>query len=319
MNNKNCVDLSISIVNTSNWEFLRPCLESIEKNVIGISYEILIVDNLSTDGSVEKIKKNFPKVILSVNEKRFGFAKNNNINLRKSSGRYLMLLNDDTLVIPNSIEKAIHFLDCNSNVGMVGCRMISPDGNYQVASARRIRSLLSELLIETGIKRNINYFQIDNNIPTSEIEIDLPSEAGMIVRREAIIQVGLLDEDFFMYGEGAEWCRRIKRASWKIIFLPDTPIVHFGNVTNKRNSLGMYLQFYKSTYLYFRKDKKVKSNIYKYFIISIFNLKRIFVLFTINFSNEKIKAEKKELLKYYEPLISMFRYKLLDDQYPFPT
>src|SRR5690242_2560419 len=145
-------DLSISIINTSNWRYLEPCIRAVMQNTFNIAYEILVVDNASEDGSADLIRKNFPEVILTVNSERFGFAKNNNINLQKSSGRYLMLLNDDTLVQNKSLDIAIQYMDGNPDIGMIGCKMINPDGTFQPTSARRFQTLLSTLWSESGLR-----------------------------------------------------------------------------------------------------------------------------------------------------------------------
>ena len=265
------IDLSISVVNTSNWAYLEPCLRSIFDSVRGIRFEVLVVDNFSSDGSAEKTRQSFPEVVLTENERRFGFAKNNNINLAKSIGRYVMLLNDDTIVLPGSLEAAVAYLDKNPDVGMVGCKMIDPDGQFQEVSARRFRTLLSTFLTETGIDRNYTGFH--GFTGDRLLEIDLSQESGMVARREILDEVGFLDEQFFMFGEGPDWCRRIKKAGWRIVFLPEAKIIHFGNVTNKKMSLNMYLQAYKSTYLFFRKESALKGELFRAMIVGIYALK----------------------------------------------
>ena len=312
------VDLSISIVNTSNWQFLQPCLESIYQNVKGISFEILVVDNASTDGSRDQIINHFPNVILTENEKRFGFAQNNNLNLEKASGRYLMLLNDDTLVLPDSLEKAIRYLDANPQVGMLGCEMVSPNGEYQVASARKNRTLLSEFLIETGINRKINYIDPTPKVGGEAVKIDLPSEAGMIVRREVYDQVGPLDDAFFMYGEGADWSFRIKKAGWKIGFLPGSKIIHYGDQTNRRVKQSMYLQFYKSTYLFIKKKNSSMGWLYRLFILIIFPIKKMVARITSVIKGGATREEAIRRIPYYDALIDLFSHRLSEESYPLP-
>ena len=317
------IDLSISIVNTSNWKYLEPCLRAIINNVHDIHYEILVVDNVSDDGSQEKIKEFFPEVILTINSQRYGFAKNNNINLRKGSGRYLMLLNDDTLVQPGSIDCAIKFLDENPGVGMVGCKMISPDGSFQLSSARRFRTLWSTLLSETGIRnRFIHHPLLDQDfikVKTDDqvVEVDLPQESGMVVRRDVLDDVGLLDEQFFMFGEGADWCRRIKQAGWKIVFLAGCPITHYGGVTNKRSSIRMFIQHYKSIYLYFNKESKVNGEFYRLIIILLYTVKsfigRLIALTNIRRNEVDLGNE------YYGAVLDLMLFRLDDPTYPFPT
>ena len=314
------IDLSISIVNTSNWIYLKPCLESIYKNIKGITFEILVVDNVSDDGSQEKIRDFFPEVILSINQQRYGFAKNNNINLRKASGRYVMLLNDDTLLLPGSIENGINFLDTNLDVGAIGCKMVNPDGTYQVASARKFRTLYTEILIESGLNRNVLYIDPTLKSPNqNSIEIDYPSEAGMILRREVIDKVGYLDEQFFMYGEGADWFKRIKKAGFKIVYIPTCPIIHFGGETNKRMKIGMYIQYYKSKYLLFQKDNKFTGLLYRLLIIVFFLMKRLYLLLVSSMAQDNQRLKNMELLNYYNALLDFMLRRFKDINYPFPN
>jgi GT2 family glycosyltransferase len=317
------IDLSISVVNTSNWRYLQPCLKTIEDGDAGISCEVLVVDNVSTDGSAEKTRDLFPGVILSVNQTRYGFAKNNNINLRKSQGRYLMLLNDDTLVQPGTLRKAVEYLDAHPEVGAVGCRMINPDGSIQVSSARPLPTLWSAVLRETGLTRLLSRSKIWRSEFISKDdhdtvrEIGLPQEAGMIVRSEVVRDVGVLDERFFMFGEGADWCRRIKGAGWKIEYLPQCPIVHFGDVTNKRSSALMYIQHYKSAYLYFAKESAATAGLYRWLVAAVVAMK--YVVTSVRLAVFGARDDQKYVRDCHGKLLDMLLFRMSDPHYPFPT
>jgi GT2 family glycosyltransferase len=308
------IDLSISIINTSNWKYLEPCIQAIVRNTFGITYEILVVDNASEDGSVDLIRETFPEVILTINPQRFGFAKNNNINLRKSSGRYLMLLNDDTLVQSSSLDIAIKYMDDHPDIGMIGCKMINPDGTFQPTSARRFQTLLSTLFSESGLR-----WRFKKLFPPDEStirEIDLPQESGIIMRRAVLDKVGLLDEGFFMFGEGADFCRRVKRAGWKIVFLPDCRIIHFGDTTNKRASLKMFIQSYKSTYLYFRKESMVTARFYRLLILIVYTIKYLMMRVWYALTG---REELLQILKYHHALVDFMLTGINDPQYPYPA
>lgn len=318
------IDLSISIVNTSNWKYLEPCLVSIIETVKKSSYEILVVDNASDDGSAEYVKREFPHVILAVNERRYGFAKNNNLNLRSSHGRYLMLLNDDTIVLENALDNAVAYLDRNPDVGAVGCKMVNPDGTIQYTSARQFYTVLDALWIETGLSDRFKQSRVFSahtlghwNHNTLR-EIDFPLEAGMIVRSQVVAQVGLLDERFFMFGEGLDWCKRIKRAGWKIMFLPDCPIVHFGGATNRKSSIKMFIQHYKSVYLYFKKASVVQGFCYWFLILTIYSAKFgvIYLKRLMTGARDQASAES---LTYYRALLDLMLFRLGDPNYPFAT
>lgn len=317
------IDLSISIVNTNNWGYLDGCLRSILENTHMIQYEILVVDNASTDGSAQKIRETYPDVILSINQERFGFAKNNNINLKKSRGRYLMLLNDDTLVWPGALDRAVKYLDENLGVGAIGCKMVSPDGSIQLASARRVPTLTSVLWKELGLgyrfPRIFGPYLIDEQDHSSIRKIELPSEAGWIVRKSIVDEIGLLDEQFFMYGEGADWARRMNKMGYQVVFFPDCPITHFGNVTNRRSgSIKSHEQYYKSMYLYFRKESLLSSLIYQGLVTSVFLGKTIifFLLYILSLGTYKPFPE---VFAFYWASIRLMIFKVWDANYPFPV
>jgi len=320
---RNVIDLSISIVNTNNWHYLEPCLRSITENTHSIKYEILVVDNASSDDSVEKIRGRFPEVLLSVNEKKYGFAKNNNINLRKSRGRYVMLLNDDTLVQPYALDYAVQYLDEHPAISGAGCQMISPDGSIQIASGRRIPTLLTILWKELGLSFRFNkhpffaWHTIGEWDHNSRRHIDLPSEAGWVMRKSVIDKVGLLDDAFFMYGEGADWASRIKEGGHKITFLPECKITHFGNVTNQRTgNIKSYIQYYKSTYLYFMKRSWVQGLAYRLIMVLVFSIKIIFfgILYLLSLGFYKPYPE---IFKYHLLAFELLVFRLHDENYPF--
>ena len=199
---------------------------------------------------------------------------------------------------------------------MIGCKMISPDGTFQPSSARRFRTLLSILLSESGIIwRFRKFFPPDEN---SIREIDLPQESGMIIRREVLDQVGLLDEQFFMFGEGADWCRRIKHDGWKIMFLPDCHIIHFGGTTNQKASLKMFIQSYKSTYLYFRKKNVLISQCYRLLILIIYAIKFLFAK-THCLLNKSKENSLSDLLSYYQALINFMLTGISNPNCPYPV
>lgn len=308
------IDLSISIVNTNNWEYLHGCLNSIFHNLGKISFEVLVADNYSEDGSVENVEKLFPEVRLTKNTQRFGFAKNNNINIKASKGKYVLILNDDTVILPNTIEGVLPIFESNPDIGVIGCKMIGPAGQFQGSSARKFRTLFSEFIIETGLFRIFPQIYITPHAGLTEI--DLPSEAGFFVRREVIDQVGIFDERFFMFGEGADWCQRIKKAKWRIVYYPDCQIIHYGGTTNRKSSIKMFIQFYKSTYLLFQKNHCIKGLTYRIMICMIFSLKRLYLslLSLLSPSNRK---HYYELKPYYDGLLDFFIIKFKNKDYPF--
>ena len=210
------MDLSIIIVNYNTKALLEQTIISILETTHDISYEIIVVDNASVDGSYEMIKSNYKNVIVVRNENNLGFSKANNIGISHAGGRYVLLLNSDTVVQKDCLKKCIDYLDGNRNVGALGCKIVLPNGKLDKACKRGFptpeASLFYILKLDKlfpGSKKfgkyNLTYIG-DDEIS----EVDSLVGAFMMVRFGVIKEIGLLDEDFFMYGEDIDWCMRIK-------------------------------------------------------------------------------------------------------------
>lgn len=253
-------DLSISIVNTSNRELLRGCLHSLYGQRSRYTIDVLVTDNASADGSAEMVRSEFPEVILTVNVRRLGFSENNNKNLRKSTGRFLMLLNEDTIVQPGCLDRAVSFLDGHPDISGVACRMLYPDGSMQEGSTRRLPTIATEFMSLSGLQANfprsrwLAAYVMGDADHARPFRVELPLEAGMIVRRSMVDRVGLLHEGYFIFGEGPEWCHRMKEAGGAFMYLPDCEIVHFGGSSLvKTPRLAIEVERFRSHCLYFRR------------------------------------------------------------------
>ena len=203
------MDLSIVIVNWNTAELLIQCLESIYKSGSQYSLEVIVVDNSSTDESVSLVDRDFPCVILIRNDQNLGFARANNQGLAVGSGRYFMLLNSDTIVLPGAIDILIEAADSNPKLGVIGPKLLNMDGSLQESWAS-FPSFFSEL---TG--KNFRTRQPVPENPNA-YEVDYIKGACMLVRSTTIAEVGKLDEDFFFYSEEIDWCYRIRQKNWKI-------------------------------------------------------------------------------------------------------
>lgn len=227
------MDLSIIIVNWQTRDYLKNCLKSIFDNLREIDYEIFVVDNNSKDGSVEMVKNQFPQVNLIVNSKNEGFAQANNLALEKAHGRFILLLNPDTLVIDNSFKKALDFLEKNPQVGILGGKILNPDFSLQ-PSVRAFPDFLSQTLILLKLHHLFpnffvfkKYFCQNFNYKEKQ-EVDQVMGAFFFVRREVLEQIGFFDENFHIWFEEVDFCFRAKKAGWKVVYFPETQIVHFG-------------------------------------------------------------------------------------------
>jgi len=252
------LDLSISIVNFNTKYFLEKCLLSIYKNTKHIDFEVFVVDNGSIDGSVEMVKSKFPGIKLIINRENAGFAKANNQAIKESKGRYILLLNSDTEVLPSTFELMVKFMDSHAEVGALGCKLLNPDGSLQ-RSCRSFPNFLTLFLESTFLdqifsrKRFFGVYQMTYWDHDDIREVDQPMGACLMVRRKAVEDVGLLDEDFFMFFEEVDWCYRIKEKGWRIYFLPHAKVIHHGGQSIKKLNLPMFFAWHKSRYRYFRK------------------------------------------------------------------
>ncbi len=242
-------DLSISIVNTNNRDVVRDCLHSIGEATHRIRYEILVVDNASTDGSAAMIQAEFPEVVLLRNEHKLGFSTNHNKALAQAKGRYVLILNDDVIVLDGALDQLVEFMDNHPEAGATGPKFLNPDGTNQPAFAS-FGTPFSELVVQPW-RRWFSPGRWDLDKTTA---VDSVGGACMLVRREAAQQVGLLDTAFDpLYAEERDWCYRISRRGWQIYHVPRAKIVHMGGQTRKRASEFMTKTMYRNKLRFYRK------------------------------------------------------------------
>lgn len=250
-------DLSILVVNWNVRDLLRRCLQSILANLPACQLEIIVVDNGSTDGSVEMVRTDFPQVHLIANPDNRGFPVANNQGLAVARGRYVLLLNPDTEVVGNALETMVAFADAHPDVGVVGPMLLNPDGTVQ-SSRRRFPTLLTAVFESTWLQpyapRRLlaRYYVLDR--PDDEVQdVDWVTGAALMARREAIEQVGPLDEGFFMYSEELDWCRRFREAGWRVVYLPTARVIHYGGKSSEQVLPARHIHFQRSKIRYFRK------------------------------------------------------------------
>lgn len=250
--------LSIIIVTWNGRELLRTCLRTlvggeeagVRRQASGVSpltSEIIIVDNASTDGSAEMVRVEFGDVRLIVNAENLGFARANNIGIRASRGRYVLLLNNDTLVPPGALAALVAFMDAHPEAGAVGPRLLRPDGTPQPYAFGGDPTL--GYLLRRGINRLILRCPLHDWATDTVQQVDWVSGACLMVRRAAIDQAGLLDENIFMYFEDNDWCLRIRQAGWKVYYDPQVAITHIGGQSVARNPAAQ--RAYRESLRYF--------------------------------------------------------------------
>ena len=250
------MDLSISIVNGNTKDLSRDCLESVFKSKGGLNYEVFVVDNASVDGSTEMVRKKFPQVKLIENRQNLGFSKANNQALRKSKGRYFLLLNSDVIVLCDTLKKMVEFMDEHKKAGIAGCRLLNPDGTSQASYGdfHSIAKVLIGKLIPTNFTEKwLGRYMQSHRISREAREVDWVTGAFLIARREAIDEVGMLDENIFMYFEDDDWCYRMRKRGWKVYFVSQAQAVHLFGKSIQRVRHRISVESVVSKYYFYRK------------------------------------------------------------------
>jgi GT2 family glycosyltransferase len=246
------MDISIVIVNWNTRDLLLNCLSSVYETVKEISFEVWLVDNASTDGSVEAAKQGFPEIQIIENRENLGFAKANNLAFQQMNGRYALLLNTDTALKGDAVKKIYNFMENHSEIGMACGQLLNEDGSKQNSMAN-FPSLLSLFCNETVLRIFLpRRFPSKRREYQTPIEIDSCVGACMMVRKEAMDDVGLFDEAYFFFFEETDWAHRMKEAGWKVFFVPGAHIYHAQGKTVGQ-SVHARIMFYRSRYLFFRK------------------------------------------------------------------
>lgn len=254
---KEAPTVSIIIVSWNTRDLLRRCLESVYTTLPPISFEVIVIDNASDDGSADAVEERFSGVRVIRNAENVGFSAGCNAGIRMASGQWAMLLNPDAKLLPGAVQAMIEFAAAHPEAAVIGPKLINSDGTMQ-KNGRRFPYLLREILgITRAYKLIWNWFDRTMEYGRSDFdrtaEVDEICGACMFVRKAAIDRVGLLDEQFFMYYEEVDWCRRIKQAGWKVYYLPDAHVMHHWAQAAKQTGLDGSRIFYRSQYLYFRK------------------------------------------------------------------
>jgi len=246
------LDISFIIVNWNTKDLLIECLASIYQTVNEIDFEIWVVDNGSSDGSVEAIKEKYPHIKIIENQTNLGFAAANNLALERMCGYYALLLNTDTVLTKDAVTELHNFMQGNPEAAIACGQLLNPDGSKQnsIAHFPSLLSLVSnETLLRLLLPRRFPSKRREYRTP---IEIDSCIGACMLIRKKAIDEIGFLDDRYFFFLEETDWAYRIKKAGWKIFFVPAARIFHAqGKSVSVRADAR--IMFYRSRYLFFRK------------------------------------------------------------------
>ncbi|MBL8131116.1 MAG: glycosyltransferase family 2 protein [Anaerolineae bacterium] len=251
------MDISVLIVSWNVRDLLDACIRSILANTTPGQVEILVIDSASTDGTAQHISATFPGVRLFAQSENVGFTKGTNLALREADGRYLMLLNPDTVIIGDALLAMQQYLDSRPDVGIVGPHTLNPDGTTQ-SSRRRFPTLLTGIFESTWLQGYaprgvLERFYVTDAPDDATLEVDWVQGSALMARREVYEQIGGLDEGYIMYSEEMDWCRRAKDVGWRVAFLGDARIIHYGGKSTDQVVARRHVHFQQSKLRYFRK------------------------------------------------------------------
>lgn len=250
-------DLSIVIVSWNVRDLLANCLNTIDRGRGELDLEVIVVDAGSVDGSPDMVQEQFAWIQLVAESENVGFPRGNNIGINRAYGRHVMLLNPDTEVIGDALSQLVAYLDQHPNVGVVSGMLRNPDGSIQ-SSRRRFPTFKTAVFESTWFEpyapKSLLRDYYAEDLPLDEpVDVDWLTGASLMVRREVIDQVGLMDEAYFMYSEELDWCRRIKDAGWRIVFLPTAEIIHHVGKSSEQAIIRRHIDFNRAKLRYFRK------------------------------------------------------------------
>lgn len=249
-----------------NWntrDLLRACLQSLYRYPPDVSFEVIVVDNASEDGSAAMVRAEFPQVVLIANSENRGYAGGNNQALAQAQGAYVLLLNPDTEVFPDTLNRALAFLEAHPDAGAVGAKQFFPDGRVQ-ASVRGFPTPANLLWEVSGLARLfprwLGGYRMRGFTYDRVAVVEQPMATFLMVRRAVVEQVGLMDEAFPLFFNDVDWCYRIVQAGWRIYFVPEVQILHHGGASTRQVRLSAIRESHRALEVFYRKHYRGRVN-----------------------------------------------------------
>lgn len=278
------MEVSVITVNYNTKELTSAAIKSVYEHTKDVTFEVIVVDNASEDGSQQYFKKQFPHIKLIENNQNYGFGKANNQGMKVAKGKYIFLLNSDAYLIENSLKKLVDYAQKNE-VGMIGPHVLNEDSSTQ-QSVGFLPSLLKVFLWMSFIDdlpggATLKPYHVDHDsFYEKEHEVGWITGAAMFTSKSLINKVGMFDENIFMYGEDVDWCFRIKKAHYKVLYSPITKLVHIGSGSSKKISKNAILGEYRGIVYFYKKHKGAASLQLLRILLKIGALSRL-VIFTV--------------------------------------
>ena len=310
------LDLSILIVNWNGGSTVKNCLASLLGAPSALQKEIIVVDNASTDGSNDMIRREFPQVHFIQNGENRGYGTGNNQAFRVSRGRYFLVLNNDVAVIGASLDGMVRYMDAHSEVGLLGPALQSPVGLFQSSANRRFPNLLDVFLEELFYLTSLRYIFLRSRIGAGVSkffwggkirEVSWVGGASLLIRREAVDPIGPFDEHFFFYREDCDLCLRLRKKGWKIVYHPDFIFTHFWGDATQKNLRKISIEGRRSLLYYFRKHQgRSAFGLAKLFLLAGLSIRTAFL-----FLNTLFWKKEEKRLRFFREMVCLF-YKMED-------
>ncbi len=250
--------LSIVFVNWNTRDYLLGAIRSIREHPPDCDYEIIVVDNASADGSAAAVGAGFPDVSLIANDENAGYARGNNQGIEAASGSLVLLLNPDVIIREGALSRAVAIMEGQPDIGALGARLVHPDGRVQ-HSVRGFPTPFAVACEALGLSRLFPNSRLlaSYRMPWFDYghrsDVDQPMGTFLMLRREALQQVGLLDERFTVFFNEVDWCYRAKRAGWRIVYAPDVEVVHYGGASTRQVAAAMAWESRRGLLAFYRK------------------------------------------------------------------
>lgn len=291
------INLSIVIISYNTVDMTGDCIRSIYENKGGLNVQIIVVDNDSVDDSVPMIEEHYPEVELIVNTKNTGFATANNQGFGLAKSELVLLLNSDTLILKDVLQKSVDYMQSNNNVGALGCRVLNTDLTMQ-STCSGYPTLARLFFLTVGLDRLRSFSAFDGYLlrswlRNSERDVEVISGCYLLTRKKIIESVGGLDENFFFFGEETDWCLRMRKAGWSLRFSPIGEIIHHGGGSVKKLNHLRDVMLTNATVRLHKKNTGIMAGIIAFLILVIFNFSRaIFWTIASLFKKEGEKRAK---------------------------
>jgi GT2 family glycosyltransferase len=254
-------DVSVVIVSWKVRDLLDRCLTTLRDAEPELSFETIVVDNDSRDGTLEMLAARHPEVVAVDAGANLGFSGGNNLGFRRARGRTVMMLNPDTEVSPRAVTKLLAALQASADLGIVGPKILLPSGKIQLPCARRFPTLSNQMIEILGLSHKYpsnpiaGHYRMSDWDHEDERDVEAVSGCCLLLRKELLDEMGGLDESYFMYGEDLDLCWRVRRSGRRIRYVPSAEILHYGEQSSSQNESPMFVETFESMHRFFRKNR----------------------------------------------------------------